>query len=106
MELAKLTGARMKREAPALWNLLNAVYHVDWRDDFDSAKTALEADLAQYGNPDRYLVHEEVARLLASDLTDAQIEQFLELSGADLWIESELRMSGRTFVRLLFDLTK
>lgn len=106
MDPRKLTSAEAKRGAPALWTLLNAVFHADWRDDFDSARKALEADLSRYRNPDRQLLHEEAAELLANDVTDSQAEHFLELSGADLWIESELHMSGRAFARLIFDLTE
>ncbi len=106
MDPRRLTSAEVKRGAPALWNLLNAVFHADWRDDFDSARKALEADLSRYGSPDKQLVHEEAGELLANDLTDSQAEHFLELSGADLWIESELHMSGRAFARLIFDLTE
>lgn len=106
MDLRRLTSADVKSGAPALWNLLNAVFHADWRDDFDSAREALEADLSQYGDPDRQLVHGEVAELLANDVTDSQVERFFEVSGADLWIQSELHMNGREFARLIFDLTE
>lgn len=44
--------------------------------------------------------------MLASNVTDSQVEHFLESSGADLWIESELHMSGSVFARLIFDLTE
>ncbi len=106
MDFRTLTSAVVERGAPALWNLLNAVFHADWRDDFDSAREALEADLSRYGNPDRQLVHEDAAELFANDVTDSQVEHFLEFSAADLWIESELHMSGRGFARLIFDLTE
>lgn len=106
MNPRELTNADVKRGAPALWTLLNAVFHADWRDDFDSAREALEADLSRYGDPDRQFAHEEAAELIADDVTDSQAEHFLELSGADLWIESELHMSGRAFARLIFDLTE
>lgn len=105
MDFANLTSADVKQGAPALWNLLNAVFHADWRDDFGSAREALEEDLSQYGDPDRQLVHDEAAELLANNVTDAEVAHFLELSGADLWIGSELQMSGRDFARLIFDLT-
>lgn len=60
-EASRITNAEVKRGAPALRNLLNAVFHTDWRDDFDSAREALEADLSRYGDSDRQLVHEEAA---------------------------------------------
>ena len=96
----------IKREASALRSLLNAVYHADWRDDFGSAREALENDLRQYGDPDKQLVHEEAAALIADGVTNSQVEQFLESSGADLWIQSELPGNARAFARLIFDLTQ
>lgn len=105
MDLTNVTEADVERDAPGRWNLLNAVFHADWRDDFEDARAALDDDLLQYTGRSKERVHDEVAGLLATGVTDTQIQDFFEASGADLWIGSEMGMSAREFARHIFDTT-
>lgn len=105
MDLTNVTEADVERDAPGLWNLLNAVFHADWRDDFDDARAALDDDLLRYTGRSKEQVHDEVAGLLVTGVTDTQIQDFFEASGADLWVVPEMGMSARQFAQRIFDMT-
>ncbi|MGU3408905.1 contact-dependent growth inhibition system immunity protein [Microbacterium sp. M1A1_1b] len=105
MKMDHMTERAVKQELPELWNLLNATFHADWRDDFESADSALAEALIGYSPPDLSRVHHEVSGLLAGHHTDEHFSRFFDVSGADLWVESELGISGRAFAELLHTLT-
>lgn len=95
----------MKQELPELWNLLNATFHADWRDDFASARDALDDGLSGYTPAGRSLIHREVSGVLAAAPTGAELAHLFEVSGADLWVDSEFGMTGQEFAQLLWTLT-
>lgn len=106
VKIDEITSREMRQELPELWNLLNATYHADWRDDFGSARAALTDSLGGYPLEGLRMIHSEVSQVIDLAPTDAQLMRFFEVAGADLWVESELHMSGHQFLRLLADLSR
>ncbi|NQX23800.1 hypothetical protein [Curtobacterium sp. VKM Ac-2852] len=105
VEIDRLTESAMKQEFPELWNLLNATFHADWRDDFASARDALDDSLSGYTTAGRGLIHQEVSGVLAAAPTGAELAHLFEVSGADLWVDSEFEMTDQAFAHLLWTLT-